>query len=34
MSKKEVAIPTDTEGKLRQLDNIEQKIADAVRNAG
>ena len=34
MSKKETAIPTDTEGKLKQLDDIERKISDAIKNAG
>jgi hypothetical protein len=34
MSKKESSIPTDTEGKLKQLDDIENKIADAIKNAG
>ena len=33
MSKKET-VPIETEGKLAQLNQIEQRIAEAIKNAG
>ena len=33
MSKKE-NVPIETEGKLAQLNQIEQRIAEAIKNAG